>query len=1179
MNVKAEMASGKPQKQALAIAYDVQRRSKADGGSVSPYDYVERAIQANPFTGIPYAIGKGFLNSEGLKRAGSEGLKSYGEALENQYIPEGAVKYDDAGRYYDKDDRLLESQYRPNILPVTKTKKGEGWFGSDYEGAMPGMMDVWNTVGNPFAPAKGMTLGSGIVIKNLSQDMVDAARAAQTAHESPYQVGPRFYSALEDVVKDSKIKTGSPQQWMGTISNSPGVKPSEIEWSGLKGWLDSRGGKVTKEEIQDYLKTRRPEIEQIERRADDERTAPGEWSSERERERAEHEAIERAYENASNSVYDEVARDFRRRNPDIDDLHASDEFMDELSEAENHWVNNNWHEYMPEPPEREISGTQWQDYVLPGGKNYREILLTLPKNAEQSGTGKNFRHSHFEDDEDFVAHMRLDDRKIGGKNTLFMNEGQSDWHQRGSKEGYASQSQEAELKRADSNRQFAQSQLDKRRREIAETFSNKPYKNWDEISYAHSVMKDPDLVSRYPSHGDLWDSFNDILHSSLEYKNFEIADEDFQKALQNSRSVPDAPFKKEWPDLVLKSMIRKAAEEGYSQIAWPGSPETVSAVESWGEISKDGDKYFSNGRNMTSIINRYIQDMPRIADKLVKKQGSRVRKVKSDSDYHPRYIDDESGYGLYNDKSGWMYDDKNNYKRTFSTERDAEDFANENTGHTFNVLEITPELKRHALEKGFPLFSKGSVPMPRSPYDRADDDRRRVNKQFGGSLFGLSNPTSLPLVQEEELMNRARLSRQGAIPSLDSLIGSGRTAYPRDNRIYRFHETPSDAPEYTLDIVGGKPKKKSEDAIDRLNLLSRAAMGDAQKFNRKYQAPDTNRFNRKIKNDSVENISPYSPLNPESDNAYMVDYPLREKARDAVKSYGQGFLSGTADVVGLPKTLAKMPNRLSGVEMVPEKYLELMPSPEGIKKKIESYVYGEDEKPYEPKTDWGKLASTVGEISPYIAGGGIGGGLRGGAAAALEEGGAGAILRGAGRGAGTALKAGAPLAATYPIYSGWAAGGQIPFGVRESAKQLSRAGLVNSSSAGRADKVPGSVKAGSYVVPADVVSAMGQGNTMAGARSLNNLLGMNPYNAAGGRPPRGRGMTAKRMGRFADGGHADHDVDVNISGGEYIVPPEAVEKLGGGDMDYGHEILDALAMEVRSKNISHLSKLPPPRKD
>jgi len=39
-NIKAEIASGKPQKQAVAIAYSTKRMAKkATGGSTSPYDY------------------------------------------------------------------------------------------------------------------------------------------------------------------------------------------------------------------------------------------------------------------------------------------------------------------------------------------------------------------------------------------------------------------------------------------------------------------------------------------------------------------------------------------------------------------------------------------------------------------------------------------------------------------------------------------------------------------------------------------------------------------------------------------------------------------------------------------------------------------------------------------------------------------------------------------------------------------------------------------------------------------------------------------------------------------------------------------------------------------------------------------------------------------------------------
>ena len=88
---------------------------------------------------------------EGLNKSGGGMLKSMGEALENQYVPEGAVKFDDAGQYYDKDEKPLFTQRRPNLVPLTKDEKGE------VELAMPAMADIWNTLG---APVKG-AVGAG----------------------------------------------------------------------------------------------------------------------------------------------------------------------------------------------------------------------------------------------------------------------------------------------------------------------------------------------------------------------------------------------------------------------------------------------------------------------------------------------------------------------------------------------------------------------------------------------------------------------------------------------------------------------------------------------------------------------------------------------------------------------------------------------------------------------------------------------------------------------------------------------------------------------------------------------------------------------------------------------------------------------------------------------------------
>lgn len=45
------------------------------------------------------------------------------------------------------------------------------------------------------------------------------------------------------------------------------------------------------------------------------------------------------------------------------------------------------------------------------------------------------------------------------------------------------------------------------------------------------------------------------------------------------------------------------------------------------------------------------------------------------------------------------------------------------------------------------------------------------------------------------------------------------------------------------------------------------------------------------------------------------------------------------------------------------------------------------------------------------------------------------------------------------------------------------AGLINSSVSGRTAKLPINVKAGSYIIASDTVSALGEGNTAAGTKS------------------------------------------------------------------------------------------------
>ena len=68
--------------------------------------------------------------------------------------------------------------------------------------------------------------------------------------------------------------------------------------------------------------------------------------------------------------------------------------------------------------------------------------------------------------------------------------------------------------------------------------------------------------------------------------------------------------------------------------------------------------------------------------------------------------------------------------------------------------------------------------------------------------------------------------------------------------------------------------------------------------------------------------------------------------------------------------------------------------------------------------------------------------------------------------------------------------------------------------------------------------------------------------------------------RFAAGGApgGDKPVDIIAAGGEFIVPPEAVAEIGGGDMKLGHDRLDDMVLSIRKKTIRTLRKLPKPKK-
>jgi hypothetical protein len=136
-------------------------------------------------------------------------------------------------------------------------------------------------------------------------------------------------------------------------------------------------------------------------------------------------------------------------------------------------------------------------------------------------------------------------------------------------------------------------------------------------------------------------------------------------------------------------------------------------------------------------------------------------------------------------------------------------------------------------------------------------------------------------------------------------------------------------------------------------------------------------------------------------------------------------------------------------------------------------------------------------------------------------------------------------------------------------------GPIHSPVAGRTDHLPMHVPSGSYVIPADIISAMGEGNTMAGFKVANTIFSPIPF--MGGDPGEDSELG---LGR-ASGGQAESGAPVPIvaAGGEYVLSPKQVASVGEGDMDQGHRILDHFVKRYRAKTINVLKNLAPPKKD
>jgi hypothetical protein len=498
-----------------------------------------------------------------------------------------------------------------------------------------------------------------------------------------------FYSQLEAATDPLQDK-GTGDQFLSQLQKTAGVKPDEIKYTGLDEFLKGKKS-VSKAEIQGYLASNKVDVQEVRLG----RTP----------------AMVQAERNAAFGAYDRGEITLEQRNAIL-----------EQSE--------------PATTRHHLGAYKGIATEIPGGENYREILLTLPQKgrddliaAEQkrdmlakqtadmmeewkslseqmpgdprvvelyqrlsetrrqrdnavvdarelraASEAKTYRSSHF-NQPNILAHMRVNDRVIDGKKTLFVEEIQSDWHQAGREKGYAGEAS-----------RNAEKEFEQYSQELATKYNLNPDQNLS--MYATMKGMQPEEVARYDQLQSAW--------------------------VGSKGGVPDAPFKTSWHELSLKRAIQEASEKGYDQIAFTTGKTQAERYDLSKQVDYIDYRKSSDGTFELGIadINGDAVDLPKarytaeelpdvvgkeITDKIVSGQGQsgggrmtlRGVDLKVGGEGMKGFYDNILPKSL--EKLGKKFDAK-----VGKTEMD---------GVEVWQMDITPKMREAVTTKGQPLFS------------------------------------------------------------------------------------------------------------------------------------------------------------------------------------------------------------------------------------------------------------------------------------------------------------------------------------------------------------------------------------------------------------------------------------------------------------------------------------------
>jgi hypothetical protein len=358
-----------------------------------------------------------------------------------------------------------------------------------------------------------------------------------------------FSSRLSEGVDKLQDK-GTGPQFLAQLSKMKGVPQAEIKVTGLDEYLKNTP-KVTKQEVQDYLETNRLQL------IEDERIAGAGRLTER-----DLDALPKEFDWLDRYHLDEDFEDkahLRNHlmvtlNRHFDDLEAdaadTGGFYAKDSSGEVRYIPESrkleWLEseqdriddILSELPDFNSATKYPDDYLIPGGQNYREILYKLPDDKVEG----RFRSPHFDLADNTFGSIRATDRTIDGTPTLFAEEIQSDWAIRGAKGGYGPQPMpdvDAETLRTTPDIEYRLSP--------------------DQKVFLEDLAIENDIAYFSPKSEE----------RTKEIQRLQKKYDDWKATEKIKGSVPDNPFRGNWYKPVINNFLVKAAKEGKGGIGFP----------------------------------------------------------------------------------------------------------------------------------------------------------------------------------------------------------------------------------------------------------------------------------------------------------------------------------------------------------------------------------------------------------------------------------------------------------------------------------------------------------------------------------------------------------------------------------------------------------------------------------